>query len=96
MTDAELDAELDCILKAFTPPKKEVVVHKCEFLKRDAKVCDNPGVRGGKLCSRHIRSKSYKLCAMGCGHAVSSRHDRPNCVKCQPAPDKRRLAKPSK
>lgn len=64
----------------------------CEYLKRNAAVCGEPGVRGGVLCRRHQHSIAYVMCASGCGKVVSSKHNRPSCTKCQPPPDKRRIA----
>lgn len=85
MTDTELDAVVDEICEKFQGPPK------CDYLKRDATVCGGPGVRGGTRCSRHMKTKPYMMCIAGCGGVVSSKHGRPSCVKCKPAPDKRRI-----
>lgn len=56
----------------------------CEYLKRDATICDGPGYKGGTLCFYHLRAIPYKLCEGGCGHVVSTKHSRPKCAKCSP------------
>lgn len=57
---------------------------RCDYLKRDATVCEAPTLKDARLCSKHKNAVPYKLCEGNCGHLVRMNHGRTKCVKCDP------------